>query len=94
LARKVHGSASGGGTSEVIGGLPSDERALRELAVMVFDKVLGRSSSSAIVVRLGDDAFSDPHNLVAKLASIFGEGTAMLVQEMVEARKGGIQATA
>jgi hypothetical protein len=80
--------------SGVIEGLPSDERDLREVAVMVFDKVLGRSSSAAILVRLGDDAFSDPHVLVAGLASIFGEGTGMLVREMVEARKGGIKATA
>jgi hypothetical protein len=93
LARKVHGSASGGGTPGFIEGLPSNERDLRAVAVMVFEKVLGRSSSAAMVLRLGDDAFSDPHILVAKLVSMFGDGTGMLVEEMVEARKGGIKAT-
>ena len=80
--------------SDLINGLPSNERALRAVAVMVFDRVLGRSSSAAMVSRLGDEAFSDPYILVAELASIFGEGSGMLVQEMVDASKGGIKATA
>jgi hypothetical protein len=94
LARKVHGLGGERALSGFIEGLPSNERALREVAVMVFDRVLGRSSSAAVVVRIGDDAFSDPHILVAKLASMFGEGSGILVQEMVDASKGGIKATA
>jgi len=80
--------------SDLITGLPSNERVLRAVAVMVFDRVLGLSSSAAIVSRLGDGAFSDPHVLVAELATMFGEGSGMLVHEMVDASKGGIKATA
>ena len=74
--------------------LPSNERALRAVATMVFDKVLGRSSSAAVLMSLGDDAFSDPGIFIAKLGTIFGEGSGTLLQEMVDAWKAGIKATA
>ena len=80
--------------SDLTAGLPSNERALRAVATVVFDRVLGRSSSAAVVIRLGDEAFSDPSVLVARLASMFGDGSRMLVQEMVDASKAGIKATA
>ena len=80
--------------SDLTAGLPSNERALRAVAKVVFDRVLGRSSSAAMVIRLGDEAFSDPSVLVARLASMFGDGSGMLVQEMVDASKAGIKATA
>jgi len=80
--------------SDIVAGLPSNEPALRAVAVMVFDRVLGRPSSTAILFRLGEDAFSDPRILIARLASMFGDGTEMLVKEMVDASKGGIKATA
>jgi len=79
---------------DLIAGLPSNERALRAVATMVFDRVLGRSSSAAILLSLGDDAFSDPRVFIAKLGSIFGEGSGVLVHEMVDAWKSGIKATA
>jgi hypothetical protein len=80
--------------TDLIAQLPSNERTLRAVAQMVFDDVLGRSSSAAVLLRLGDGAFSNPSVLVARLSSIFGEGSRVLVQGMVDASKGGIKATA
>jgi len=80
--------------SDLNAGLPLNEASLRAVALTVFDRVLGRTSSVAVFANLGDDAFSNPQTLIARLVSILDGAAGMLVQEMVDAFNGSSKATA
>ena len=57
---------------------------LREVYPTRLIRILGDKGASVMVVFLGNDAFSDPVVLLARLKKMFGNGTAVVLLNLID----------
>ena len=57
---------------------------LREVYPRSFTRILGDTGSRATVLFLGEDSFSDPKLLLAKVKGMFAGGETVMLNELID----------